>query len=158
MSFQIDVRKHLLYEDEHILVLYKPAGLMVEPDRNGHPNLLHQVRRYLKSLVPTGEEVYAQHLHRLDRPVSGIILFARRREVLHTLSDQFAQRTVKKYYQALTTHAPSQPVGALEHWHRKEKKKAVIEDVEAPGLEHIRLDYTVKPQGDDRFYCEAAGR
>ncbi|MBT1707729.1 RluA family pseudouridine synthase [Fulvivirgaceae bacterium PWU5] len=151
MSFQIDVRKHLLYEDEYILVLYKPAGLMVEPDRNGHPNLLHQVRRYLKSLVPAGEAVYAQHLHRLDRPVSGIILFARRREVLHTLSDQFAQRTVKKYYQALTTYAPSQPAGVLEHWHRKEKKKAVIEDVEAPGLESIRLDYTVKPQGDNRF-------
>ncbi|MBT1685475.1 RluA family pseudouridine synthase [Dawidia soli] len=151
MSFQIDVRQHLLYEDEHILVLYKPAGLMVEPDRNGHPNLLHQVRRYLKSLVPKGEPVYAQHLHRLDRPVSGIVLFARRREVLHTLSDQFAQRTVKKYYQALTSHAPTEPAGTLVHWHRKEKKKAVIENVEAPGMEPVRLDYSVKPYGDDRF-------
>jgi len=151
MSFQIDVQQHLLYEDEHILVLYKPAGLMVEPDRNGHPNLLHQVRRYLKSIASTGETVYAQHLHRIDRPVSGIVLFARRREVLHTLSNQFAERTVKKYYQALTLHAPAQRAGVLEHWHRKEKKKAVIEDVEAPGLERIRLDYAVKPHGDNRF-------
>lgn len=151
MSFQIDVRQHLLYEDEYILVLHKPAGLMVEPDRNGHPNLLHQVRRYLKTLAPAGEAVYAQHLHRLDRPVSGIVLFARRREVLHTLSDQFAQRTVKKYYQAVTTHPPSYPAGVLEHWHRKEKKKAVIEDIESAGMESIRLDYAVKPYGDDRF-------
>lgn len=151
MSFQIDVRKHLLYEDEYILVLHKPAGLMVEPDRNGHPNLLQQVRRYLKSLTPVGKTVYAQHLHRLDRPVSGIVLFAQQRAVLHTLSDQFAQRTVKKYYQALTTHAPSSPSDVLEHWHRKEKKKAVIEDVEATGMERIRLDYIVKPLGNDRF-------
>lgn len=154
MSFQIDVRKHLLYEDEYILVLHKPAGLMVEPDRNGHPNLLHQVRRYLKNLAPGDETVYAQHLHRLDRPVSGIVLFARRREVLHTLSDQFAQRTVKKYYQALTTHAPLTPSGVLEHWHRKEKKKAVIEDIESTGTERIRLDYTVNPFGNDRFLWE----
>jgi 23S rRNA-/tRNA-specific pseudouridylate synthase len=151
MSFQIDVRKHLLYEDEYILVLHKPAGLMVEPDRNGHPNLLHQVRRYLKNLVPAGEAVYAQHLHRLDRPVSGIVLFARQREVLHTLSNQFAQRTVRKYYQALTTYAPSPATGVLEHWHRKEKKKAVIENIESTGAERIRLDYTVRPFGDDRF-------
>jgi 23S rRNA pseudouridine955/2504/2580 synthase/23S rRNA pseudouridine1911/1915/1917 synthase len=151
VSIQTDVRRHLLYEDAYILVLNKPAGLMVEPDRNGHPNLLQQVRSYVKDRAAPGEEVYAQHLHRLDRPVSGVVLFARKREVLHTLSNQFAERRVQKYYRALTEAAPAQREGTLEHWHRKEKKKAVIGDSEMPYAEAARLDYAVKPYGDGRF-------
>jgi RluA family pseudouridine synthase len=148
---QLDVRRHLLYEDAYILVLNKPAGLMVEPDRNGYPNLLYQVRAYVKEQAPAGEEVYAQHLHRLDRPVSGIVLFARKREVLHTLSNQFAERRVQKYYQALTVSAPVQREGTLAHGHRKEKKKAVIAEHEMPYAEAARLDYAVQPRGDGRF-------
>lgn len=114
----------ILYEDDSILVANKPAGLMVEPDRNGHPNLLQQVKRYLKNDSSKGnEEVYAQHIHRLDRPVSGVVLFAKQRTVLKKLSEQFAERKVKKFYQALTAQAPALKTGTLEHWHRKEKRK-----------------------------------
>jgi 23S rRNA pseudouridine955/2504/2580 synthase/23S rRNA pseudouridine1911/1915/1917 synthase len=127
---------------------------MVEPDRNGHPNLLQQVRRYVKDNVAPGEEAYAQHLHRLDRPVSGVVLFARKREVLHTLSNQFAERRVQKYYRALTEAVPAQREGTLLHWHRKEKKKALIEDHEMPYAEAARLDYLVKPHDDGRFLWE----
>src|SRR6186713_1158099 len=103
---------------------------MVEPDRNGHPNLLQQVKKYLKAFTAEGEEVYAQHIHRLDRPVSGIILFTKQKTVLRNLSEQFAERKVKKYYQALTEHAPDLRASKLEHWHQKQKKKAVISDEE----------------------------
>jgi len=151
VSVIIDIPRHLLYEDAYILVLNKPAGLMVEPDRNGHPNLLQQVRRYVKEAAAPGEEAYAQHLHRLDRPVSGVVLFARKREVLHTLSNQFAGRRVQKYYRALTASAPAQREGTLAHWHRKEKKRAVIDEHETPYAEAARLDYTVKPHHDGRF-------
>lgn len=145
MSIQIHVPDHLLYEDEYVLVLNKPASLMVEPDRNGHPNLLHQVQRYQRSFTPKGQEVYAQHIHRLDRPVSGIVLFARQRSVLKNLSEQFATRTIKKYYQALSERAPDITEGTLEHWHRKEKKKAVIADDALPYMEKVSLHYSVKP-------------
>ena len=142
---------HVLYEDDCILVVNKPAGLMTEPDRNGYPNLLYQVRRYLKEKSAAEEEVYAQHLHRLDRPVSGVMLFAVKRDVLHTLSNQFAERRVQKYYKALTASAPALKAGTLAHWHRKEKKKAVIAEHELPYAEAARLDYTVQPHGKDRF-------
>src|SRR6478752_5716294 len=111
MPVTINVRDHILLEDPYILVMDKPGGLMVEPDRNNHPNLLHQVRQYLKNSLPKDSEVYAQHIHRLDRPVSGIILFAKQRAVLKNLSEQFAERRVKKYYQALTVNAPEQHSG-----------------------------------------------
>jgi RluA family pseudouridine synthase len=151
MSVQIHVPDHILYEDDYILVINKPNGLMVEPDRNNHPNLLHQVRQYIKASAPDDQEVYAQHIHRLDRPVSGIVLFAIQRSVLKNLSEQFAERKVKKYYQALTDHAPQQHTGTLLHWHRKEKKKAVIAEQEFPYAEETRLTYHVKHFAADRF-------
>lgn len=125
---------------------------MVEPDRNGHPNLLHQVRRYLKiNSIKGAADVYAQHLHRLDRPVSGIVLFAKQRSVLRNLSDQFAQRQVKKYYQALTSNAPDRLEGTLEGWHKKEKKKAVLAAEQLPGMEAVSLTYRVQEFSNNRF-------
>ena len=54
--------------------------------RNGHPNLLQDVKNHIKAMLPVGEELYVQHIHRLDRPVSGVILFAKRKVVLKNLS------------------------------------------------------------------------
>jgi 23S rRNA-/tRNA-specific pseudouridylate synthase len=151
MSIQIDVSDHILLEDAYILVLNKPCSLMVEPDRNGHPNLLHQVRKYIKTTVYPDKEVYAQHIHRLDRPVSGIVLFAKQKIVLKNLSEQFAERKVKKYYQALTEHTPPELKGILKNWHRKEKKKAVIEGEERIGNEKIILEYETERFSENRF-------
>ena len=151
MSIQLNIPDHILFEDPYIIVLYKPCSLMVEPDRNGHPNLLQQVQRYLKTSLPVGTELYAQHIHRLDRPVSGIVLFAKQRAVLKNLSEQFAERKVKKYYQALTAHAPAELTGTLEHWHRKEKKKAALYNEEQPWTEKALLNYSVSKFSQNRF-------
>jgi 23S rRNA-/tRNA-specific pseudouridylate synthase len=151
MSIQINVADHILLEDDYILVLNKPCSLMVEPDRNGHPNLLQQVRKYIKANANPGAEVYAQHLHRLDRPVSGIVLFAKQKIVLKNLSEQFAERKVKKYYQALTEHAPPSVKGQLENWHRKEKKKAIIEGTPLPISEKVVLEYVTERFSENRF-------
>ena len=124
---------------------------MVEPDRNGYPNLLDQVRKYIRTSKSPGEEVYAQHIHRLDRPVSGIVLFAKQKFVLKNLSEQFAERRVKKYYQALTANTPDQAKGILEGWHRKEKKKAIISETELPYSEKALLYYEATPFSSSRF-------
>lgn len=142
----------ILYEDDTLLVCNKPAGLMVEPDRNNHPNLLQQVKNYLKET--TGEKLpYVQHLHRLDRVTSGIVLFTKKKEHLKNLSEQFAQRQVSKYYEALTSNSPVPEAlegtkGILEHWHRKEKKKAVLVPEGAEFAEKAKLEYSVTPQGN----------
>ncbi len=143
MSEQLDI----IYEDEVILVCNKPAGLMVEPDRNNHPNLLQQVKNYLKKR--NGEkEVYAQHLHRLDRVTSGIVLFTKQKQHLRFLSEQFAQRKVEKNYIALTENAPKKFKGILENWHRKEKKKAVLVCEGTEYAELAKLEYDVIPHGN----------
>ncbi len=136
----------IIFEDEVLLVCNKPAGLMVEPDRNNFPNLLQQVKNYLKE--KTGEKIlYVQHLHRLDRPVSGVVLFTKKREHLKNLSEQFAQRSVTKHYLALTAKGPEEKTGVLEQWHRKEKKKAVLVPEGTEYAEKIKLEYSVKPLG-----------
>lgn len=151
MAMLIHIPDHILFEDDVIMVLNKPAGLMVEPDRNGHPNLQQQVKKYLKASYPSSEEVYAQHIHRLDRPVSGIVLFAKQRSVLKNLSEQFAERKVKKQYQALTEKTPALKIDVLEHWHRKEKKKAVLYAEEIQYSEKAILKYEVHDQSTMRF-------
>jgi RluA family pseudouridine synthase len=140
-----------VYEDDSILVINKPAGLMVEPDRNNHPNLLQQVKRYIKTSLPESAELYAQHIHRLDRPVSGVVLFAKQRAVLRNLSEQFAERKVKKYYRAITELVPENLQGRLEHWHRKEKKKAVLYETEIEYSEKAILEYSVTHFSTDRY-------
>lgn len=150
MSFLIHIPDHLLFEDEYILLMNKPSGLMVEPDRNGHPNLLQQVQKYLRTSSSI-KEVYAQHIHRLDRPVSGIVLFAKQKAVLRHLSEQFAERRVEKHYQALTLHSPALLKGSLEHWHRKEKKKAQIVPEGTSYAEKVKLDYEVTALADGSF-------
>jgi len=151
MANTINIADHILFEDEYVLVVDKPCGLMVEPDRNGHPNLLHQVRAYLRKSLPKETEVYAQHIHRLDRPVRGIIMFAKQKTVLKNLSEQFAERKVKKYYQALTAEAPQQLSGSFSHWLRKEKKKAVLSLEEFPYAEKATLRYSCEKISAHRF-------
>ncbi|MEY4931089.1 MAG: ribosomal pseudouridine synthase large subunit, partial [Bacteroidota bacterium] len=151
MSVVINIPDHILFEDEVVLVINKPAGLMVEPDRNGHANLLQQVKKYLKNSSTSPDEVYAQHIHRLDRPVSGVILFTKQRAALKNLSEQFAERKVKKYYQALTEHAPAKLQDTLEHWHRKEKKKAALYETEIEYSEKAALIYEVIRIAPNRY-------
>ncbi|WP_299249848.1 RluA family pseudouridine synthase [uncultured Cytophaga sp.] len=143
MSIIIQVADHILFEDNDILVINKPCSVMVEPDRNGHPNLLQQVQKYIKQSVHPNKEVYVQHIHRLDRPVSGIVLFAKKKSVLKNLSEQFAQRTVKKKYKALTEKQPLLGKGSLDNWLYKDKKnkKAVIYKEPHPEADNVKLAY-----------------
>jgi RluA family pseudouridine synthase len=147
MSIHIHVPDHILFEDNDILVINKPCSLMVEPDRNGHPNLLQQVQKYIKKSLHPNKEVYAQHIHRLDRPVSGIVLFAKKKSMLKDLSEQFAQRTVKKHYKALTNNKPEKEKAKLEDWLFKDtkNKKAIIYSQEQAGTDKVLLSYSAIP-------------
>ncbi|HEY1040964.1 MAG TPA: RluA family pseudouridine synthase [Bacteroidia bacterium] len=140
----------IIHEDDILLVYNKPAGLMVEPDRNNHPNLLQEAKNHLKT--DNNKNPYVQHLHRLDRPTSGIVLFTKNKEYLRNLSEQFAQRMVSKEYLALTKIAPPQLEGRLEHWHRKEKKKAVLVPEGTEFAEKAILEYNVKLLGENYLW------
>lgn len=145
------IEENILFEDEVMIVIEKSAGLMVEPDRNNYPNLLNYVKNYLKS-KSLSTTVYAQHIHRLDRPVAGVIVFAKDKSVLRNLSEQFAQRTVKKQYKAYTQYAPNTLTGVLKNYLRKEKKKAHIVTADTPYAEEVTLSYEITKLRND--LCE----
>lgn len=95
-----------LYIDNHLLVLFKPAGLLIQGDRTGDPSLHELARQYLKQSFHKPGNVFLGLVHRLDRPVSGVVVFARTSKAAGRLSTQFRQKQVKKTYWALVEGNP----------------------------------------------------
>ena len=91
----------ILYTDNHLLVVRKPAGLLVQGDRTGDTSLLDCAREYIKDQFNKPGNVYLGLVHRLDRPTSGVVVFALTSKAAKRLSDQFRERNVRKIYWAL---------------------------------------------------------
>src|SRR5262245_46614142 len=97
---------HVLYEDNHCLALAKPAGLLTQGVPAGLPTLDAMSKSYLNDKYGKAGNVYLGVPHRLDRPVSGVVLFARISKAAQRLAEQFQQRTVRKRYLAVVEVAP----------------------------------------------------
>src|SRR5437763_15225988 len=97
----------VLYEDNHCLALAKPAGLLTQGVPPGVPTLEALAKAYLREKYRKAGNVYLGIPHRLDRPVSGVVLFARSTKAAQRLSEQFRDRTVRKAYLALAERNPS---------------------------------------------------
>src|SRR4051794_17714750 len=91
----------VLYEDNHCLAVNKPAGLLVQGDVTGDPTLLDQARVYLKRKYHKSGNVFVGLVHRLDRPVSGVVFLARTSKAAARLSEEFRERRVRKVYWAI---------------------------------------------------------
>ncbi|MEX0702300.1 MAG: RNA pseudouridine synthase [Planctomycetales bacterium] len=92
---------NVIYCDNHLLVVRKPAGALVQPDRTGDPTLLDLAKEYVRERFDKPGEVYLTSVHRLDRPVSGVVVFARTSKAAARLHEQFRERDVRKVYWAL---------------------------------------------------------
>jgi 23S rRNA pseudouridine1911/1915/1917 synthase len=121
----------VLYEDNHCLAVDKPAGLLTMGDRTGEPTLVDAAREYLRIKYHKPGNVFVGVVHRLDQPVSGIVLFARTSKGASRLSEQFRARTVEKTYLALVEGNVSPPKGILKDCLAKDRtrnKVAVVDD------------------------------
>ncbi len=143
----------VLYEDNHLIAVNKPAGLLVQGDKTGDETLADLVKAYIKRTYNKPGEVYLGIVHRLDRPVSGVVLFARTSKALKRLNKMFADRETKKVYWAVVTKRPSEEKGKLIHWLRKnqEKNKSKAFDKEVAHSKYCELTYNMIA-GSDR-YC-----
>lgn len=106
----------VLYEDNHLLAVCKPAGLLVQADRSGDATLLDAAGSYLKHKYDKPGRVYIGLVHRLDRNVSGVVLLARTSKAAGRLSGQFRDSTVDKVYQAIVSGCPGPSRGELRSW------------------------------------------
>ena len=116
----------ILYEDNHLLAINKPAGWLVQGDSTGDPTLTDWGKAYLKEKYAKPGAVFLHPVHRIDRPVSGLVLFARTDKALGRLTTLFRERKVIKSYLALVLNAPMVPSGELRHFLRKDEKRNVL--------------------------------
>lgn len=143
----------VIYEDNHIIVVNKLPGQIVQGDKTGDTSLLDLVKDYIKKKYDKPGAVYLGLVHRLDRPTSGIVVFAKTSKAGSRLSEMFRNHDVKKTYWALTKNRPEGGIGRLTHYLRKneEKNKSVAKKKPTRGYKEAILDYELKLQSDT--YC-----
>ena len=122
----------VIYEDNHLLVLNKPAGLLVQGDRTGDATLIDWGKDYLKIKYAKPGAVYLHPTHRIDRPVSGAVLLARTDKALGRLTTLFREQQVQKTYLALVLQPPPAPKGELRHFLLKDEKKNTVSAFNQP--------------------------
>lgn len=104
----------VLYEDNHVIIVNKAAGEIVQGDRTGDTPLCDIVRDYIREKYSKPGNVFCGVVHRLDRPVSGIVVFARTSKALARLNEMFRSGAISKTYWAITRNAPAEPEGRIE--------------------------------------------
>ena len=114
---------HILYEDNHLLAINKPAGLLVHGDETGDIPLSELAKDYLKNKYQKPGNVFIGVVHRLDRPVSGVVVLAKTSKALSRMNELFRSDKTKKTYLALTDQPPPQPQAKLVHWLVKDEAR-----------------------------------
>lgn len=136
----------ILYEDNHIIAVNKSAGDIVQADKTGDAPLSEAVKAYIKERYAKPGNVFLGVVHRLDRPVSGCVIFARTSKALARLNTMFASHTLlKKTYWALVSNMPPAESGTLTHWITRNEARNLsrAQDREVPGSKRAVLDYRV---------------
>jgi 23S rRNA pseudouridine1911/1915/1917 synthase len=135
----------VLYEDNHLIVINKRVGDIVQGDKTGDEPLSEVVKKYIKEKYNKPGEVYLGVVHRLDRPTTGIVVFAKTSKALTRLNEMFKNRETKKTYWAIVKNTPDESEAVLEHFLKRNSKnntsKAHIKEV--PESKLAKLDYKV---------------
>lgn len=133
----------VLYEDNHIIIVNKTVSEIVQGDKTGDKPLSEIVKEWLKEKHDKPGNVFLGVTHRLDRPVSGIVIFAKTSKALSRLNEMFRTKQIKKTYWAITKNAPKNTEGTLRHYLIKNEKqnKSYAYDMEKPGTKLATLHY-----------------
>jgi len=146
----------VLFEDNHLIVINKRVGDIVQGDKTGDDPLSEVVKQYLKEKHNKPGNVYLGVVHRLDRPTSGIVLFSKTSKALPRLNKMFAQGETKKVYWAVVKNAPPQESGTLTHWlvRNPKQNKSYAHEKEVSDSKKAVLDYKIIKKLDNYFLLE----
>jgi 23S rRNA pseudouridine1911/1915/1917 synthase len=133
----------ILYEDNHLIAVNKRAGDIVQVDETGDEPLDEKVKKYITAKYSKPNGAFLGVVHRLDRPVSGVILFAKTSKALERMNAIFKNREVRKTYFAVVRNKPARLEGNLVHWLIKNPQKNLVTayNKEVPGSQRSELDY-----------------
>lgn len=146
----------VLYEDNHIIIVNKEVGEIVQGDKTGDKPLSDIVKDYIKVKYNKPGNVYLGVTHRLDRPTSGIVMFAKTSKALTRLNEMFRKDDVTKTYWALVKNAPQKTEGTLIHYLIKNERtnKSTAYDFEKKGTKKSILHYKIVAKSDNYFLLE----
>jgi 23S rRNA pseudouridine1911/1915/1917 synthase len=146
----------VLHEDNHLIVVNKRVGDIVQGDKTGDKPLSDVVKEYIKEKYNKPGEVFLGVVHRLDRPTTGIVVFARTSKALTRLNEMFSNRTTQKTYWAVVKNKPPKTEDNLVHFLKRNEKnntsKAHLKEV--PDSKKASLDYTIIKTLDNYFVLE----
>ncbi len=123
----------IVYEDNHLIAVNKPAGLLVQGDHTGDETLVESVREFIRETYKKPGNVFCGLIHRLDRPVSGLVVLAKTSKALERMNKLFHDREVHKEYFAIVTKRPPTEEGELSHYLVKDGDKNVTKAYNKPG-------------------------
>jgi len=138
---------HVEYEDNHLIVVNKKSGVLVQGDSTGDTPLSEIVKQYLKDKYDKPGNVFCGVLHRLDRPVSGLVVLAKTSKGLTKMNEVFRRREVHKIYWAITKHRPNEIAGTLIHWLKKDPAKNKTKTFDKPRADAQKAELSYKILG-----------
>ncbi len=146
----------VLYEDNHIIIVNKESGEIVQGDKTGDTPLSDIVKAYIKEKYAKPGNVFLGVVHRLDRPVSGIVVFARTSKALSRLNEMFRDGEVHKTYWAISRNTPGRDEGTLTGWivRNERQNKSYVYDREVPQSKKAMLMYKVIGRSDNYTLME----
>lgn len=146
----------VIHEDNHIIIVDKNSGEIVQGDKTGDTPLSDVVKEYIKEKYNKPGNVFLGVVHRLDRPVSGLVIFAKTSKALSRLSEMFRNGEVHKTYWALTANRPPQEEGELINWlvRNEKQNKSYAYDHEVPRSKKAILRYRLIGRSDNYYLLE----
>ena len=146
----------VVYEDNHIIVVNKTASEIVQADKTGDTPLSETVKQYLKEKYQKPGNVFLGVTHRLDRPVSGLVIFAKTSKALTRLNEMFRAGEVKKTYWAVVKNAPKESEGEFVHFlvRNEKQNKSYAYDKEVPNSKKAVLDYRLIGRSENYYLLE----
>ena len=146
----------VLYEDNHIIIVSKRAGEIVQGDKTGDVPLSETVAAYLKQKYDKPGNVFVGVPHRLDRPVSGVVVLAKTSKALSRLNEMFRIGSVDKRYLAIVKNKPQSPEGRLRNWlvRNEKQNRSYAYDHEVPGSKEAVLEYRLVASSVNYYLLE----
>ncbi|MGC1391919.1 MAG: RNA pseudouridine synthase [Bacteroidales bacterium] len=146
----------ILYEDNHIIAVYKRSSDLAQGDKTGDIPLEVEIKKYLAEKYKKPGEVFLGVVHRLDRPVSGVMLFARTSKALSRLNEMFKTKQVKKTYLAIVKERPPEDEATIKHFLKKNESqnKTYVYDNEVKGSKEGSMTYRLKGRSEKYYLIE----
>jgi 23S rRNA pseudouridine1911/1915/1917 synthase len=146
----------VVYEDNHLLIVNKAAGVLVQGDKTKDKTLTDYCREYIAKKYNKPGDVFLHPVHRLDRPVSGLVVFARTSKGLERMMELFRKRDIHKVYWAIVKNRPKEETGKLTHYLVKDEVKNFVtaHEMEVEGSQKAELNYKTLGKLNDHWLLE----